>query len=226
MLELKNPQEFWTYGIRTDLVYHMIFIFLLYYNVKAWFRSYIIFKIKSMSDLPQWFNKVIKTENLFRRDFYICTNCGGQSCGGIYASVCRQCNGIKSDPPHAARSEYLCNTCAHSPKRFVCKCDYPVVRRPSTPPLPKSPSPRPKPPHLCCCSCGWCNFLCRCMCCCLKCLCQSSSCGSCCVSQWNCHCCTCYWSWCRCSCVQLPEWLFFIYDLIILWFFEKFHANN
>ncbi len=149
-----------------------------------------MFNIKKISDLPQWFNKPIKTSNLFRHDFYICTNCGAQSCGGIYASVCPKCNGIISDPPRGARSEYLCNTCARLPERFVCKCDYPVVRRPPTPP---TPPPPPKAPHPCCCSCTWCNFLCRCVCCCIKCSWRSSSCISCCNSEWNCGCCTCYW---------------------------------
>ncbi len=166
-----------------------------------------------MSDFPQWFSDPIKTSNLFRQDFYICTNCGGQSCGSIYSSVCPQCNGIQSDPPRNARSQYLCNTCARSPKRFICKCDYHVVRKPSTlPPRPEPPSPQlkprspqPKSRHPCCCPCTWCNFLCRCVCCCIKCSWQSSSCRSCCTSRWNCPCCTCYWSWCGCSCTQPLE---------------------
>ena len=168
-----------------------------------------------MADVPQWFSNPIKTSDLFRHDFYICTNCGGQSSGGIYSSVCPQCNGIQSNPPRSARLKYLCNTCARPP---ICKCDYPVAPRAPTP-----PPPRPKSPDPCCCSCTWCNFLCRCICCCLKCSWQSSSCKSCCTSQWNCHCCTCYWSWCGCSCSQPPEWFFFCYtcDLVILYKFSK-----
>ena len=121
-----------------------------------------------MSDLPDWFNKPVESNNLFRtdrfrRDFYVCTNCGGQSCGGIYSSVCPQCNGIQSDPPRGTRSDYLCNNCAYSPKRFICKCDYPVVPRYVSPPTQqqsrspyqRSPAEQTKLPQsgCCCCSC-------------------------------------------------------------------------
>lgn len=166
-----------------------------------------------MTKVPDWFLAPIQTSNPFRRDFYICTNCGGQSCGGIYASICPKCHGIQSDPPRHARSQYLCNTCARSSKRFVCECDYSVVQQPPTPrPLVDRSNFTPKPdspdPFLsadpCCCRCNWCNFLCRCVCCCLDCGWKSSSCTYCCTSKWNCCGGTCYWSWCGCSCSQPP----------------------
>jgi hypothetical protein len=176
----------------------------MYCNLEVWFSSCIILKIKNMSKLPDWFNKPIKTSAPFRSDFYVCTNCGGQSCGGIYSSICPQCNGIISNPPRDARSHYLCDTCAQ--KGPVCKCDYPVFVQPN-PPSPPPISSRP-----CCCSCTWCNYLCRCLCCCLTCICRSSSCRYCCTSQWNCCCCTCFWL--RLFTYQLIRYHFMSFNLL------------
>ena len=161
----------------------------------------------STTDVPKWFQVPIKTFSAYRRDFYICTNCRGQSCGGVYSSICPKCHGIQSDPPRHVRSEYLCNTCARSPQRSICTCDYPVVHQPPVPCPSNSPSSSPSPsptPNMCCCHCDWCTFLCRCVCCCVTCAWQSSSCKYCCTSIW--HCCgkTCYWSWCGCSSSRPP----------------------
>ncbi len=167
-----------------------------------------------MSILPKWFSNDIKPNNYFhpiksnnsdkpniyfRRDYYICTKCGFQSCGGIYSSVCRKCDGIQSDPPRDVRSDYLCNDCAR--KRSTCKCDYPKYKEVLVPP----PSPKVKQPDPCCCYCNWCNYLCKCRCCCLTCICRSSSCRYCCSSKWDCSCCTCFWSWCGCSNASILE---------------------
>ncbi|CAF2180528.1 unnamed protein product [Rotaria magnacalcarata] len=48
----------------------------------------------------------------FRRDYFVCTDCGAYSCGGIYSSVCDDCNGVASDPARNARHRYLCTNCA------------------------------------------------------------------------------------------------------------------
>ncbi|CAF3579520.1 unnamed protein product [Rotaria socialis] len=48
----------------------------------------------------------------FRRDYFVCTDCGAYSCGGIYSSVCDDCNGVASDPLRNARHRYLCTNCA------------------------------------------------------------------------------------------------------------------
>ncbi|CAF1427478.1 unnamed protein product [Rotaria sordida] len=64
--------------------------------------------VNSEPKLPPWFGKPIPTGYGPRRDFYICTECGGQSCGGIYSSTCTRCGGISSDPPHGVRYDYLC----------------------------------------------------------------------------------------------------------------------
>ncbi|CAF4684781.1 unnamed protein product, partial [Rotaria sp. Silwood1] len=57
----------------------------------------------------------------FRRDYFICTGCGAYSTGGVYSSVCDDCNGVTSDPPRNTRHHYLCTQCAQ--RRPTCTCN-------------------------------------------------------------------------------------------------------
>ena len=170
-----------------------------------------------MTTLPKWFGNPVPKCDSPRRDFYLCTDCGGQSCGGIYSSICTRCGGISSDPPRDVRFDYLCTYCARN--RHVCICDHPPPPTPkiyysktsstfSPPPLPppshpkssSTSSPPPLPLGCCCSCCSWCSYRCDCICCCLTCLCQTLSWQSCCISTWKCPCCLCSWSWLKCSC--------------------------
>jgi hypothetical protein len=166
-----------------------------------------------MITIPRWFGKPVPKCDPPRRDFYLCTDCGGQSCGAVYSSICTQCGGIYSDPPRGSRYDYLCTYCARN--RHVCICDstpLPPLPPPPPPPPPRPPirsyqqksstfsppalprTPPPPPLPKCCCSCSWCNYMCNCVCCCLTCLCQTSSWKNCCTSNWICPCCFCSWS--------------------------------
>ncbi|CAF4696598.1 unnamed protein product [Rotaria socialis] len=61
----------------------------------------------------------------YHRDYYICTDCGAYSCGGVYSSRCRKCHGVASDPPRESRRDYLCIECA---RRYEpCSCDPTVI---------------------------------------------------------------------------------------------------
>lgn len=150
--------------------------------------------------LPDWFNNPIAViTGDYSNTYYVCTECGAQSLGGIYTSLCLRCNGISSDPKSYRRYSYLCTTCVDRVKPNKCRCyePKPIIIKQVTP----SPSPPPPPPPpVCCCDCLLCNFLCRCVCCCLTCRWRTSSCDSCCASSWNCSCCTCHWTWCGCDC--------------------------
>ncbi len=152
-----------------------------------------------------------------RRDYYVCTGCGTYSCGGVYSSLCTECNGVICDPPRDIRHHYLCTECARS--RPICTCDRPNI---PLPPPPHSPSPSPSPfifrppPEYCwcpcckCCtytfSCSYCDFFCECL---------SSPCERyepCCYCTRVCFpnkvCCKTryyFWSWCPCSCSQPPS---------------------
>ena len=131
---------------------------------------------------PEWFKKPIQpieASHHFRRDFYVCTKCGNQSCGGVYSSVCTQCDGIRSDPPcdDRGRYDYLCNSCARtSHKQSVCNCNYASIK-------PPTPSQRTPPPILPARRTPYSTSSSR----------TPSSSKNCCASKWSCPCCSCYW---------------------------------
>ena len=138
---------------------------------------------------PTWFNKPFQMPESFRRDWYICTRCAGQSCGGVYASTCPKCKGIITNPPRGDRADYLCYECITAQRQHFCKCEYPRPRISLV-------THEKKPSDPCCCGCKWCNCICRCVCCCLDCKWMTSSCRTCCISRCSCSYYKCYWSWC------------------------------
>lgn len=154
--------------------------------------------------LPKWFSKPFPKIDQPRRDFFLCTNCGTQSCGGVYLSTCIRCHGVSTNPPQDKRFDYLCVDCSR--KRRACTCDSAepiIIYEPIVLPRPPTQTKATSPVNLsrsCCCSCSWCNYFCKCACCCLFFICQSSSFQQCCISKYDCHCCSCYWSWLSCSC--------------------------
>ncbi len=145
-----------------------------------------------------------------RRDYYVCTDCGTYSCGGVYSSLCTNCNGVICNPPRNIRHHYLCTKCARL--RPTCECDRP------TPPLTHSsstPSVFRQPPESCWCSCcTCCTYSCSCWYCKLFCECLSSPCKRyepccyctriCCPNEVCCKTRFCFWSWCPCACSRPP----------------------
>ena len=151
---------------------------------------------KDQSQSPTWFSEKIQIPETLHQDLYACTRCGGQSCGGVYASTCHKCKGLITNPPSGKRVDYLCFECITAQRKHFCKCDYLC---------PALVPPKKKLPNPCCCTCDWCNYMCRCICCCWDCKWMTSSCHTCCISRCSCPCCKFYWSWCGCSCSQPIE---------------------
>ena len=96
--------------------------------------------ITKVTPSPQELKFVRGGPSTHRRDDYICTDCGGRSCGGVYSSLCTVCDGVSADPPRAIRRHYLCTECAR--RRRPCTCDRHPRRRPS--PAPPVPPPEPR----------------------------------------------------------------------------------
>ena len=164
--------------------------------------------ITKVTPSPQELKFVRGGPSTHRRDDYICTDCGGRSCGGVYSSLCTVCDGVSADPPRAIRRHYLCTECAR--RRRPCTCD--TDRRPRPPPVPPTPAfVFRDPPEYCCCSCcTCCTYTCSCSYCHFFCECLSAPCRSfepCCYCTRVCFpnqvCCQtrfCFWAWFPCAC--------------------------
>lgn len=96
--------------------------------------------------IPEWFKQPVPVYETSRRDFYVCTNCHSQSCGGIYSLICNKCSGVTTNPSSKTRSGYLCVDC--STEKDACICDINIP-----PPSPPTVLPtRGKQSGCCCCS--------------------------------------------------------------------------
>lgn len=180
--------------------------------MKLKFHTIILFIVVPIADLKMFQSSSFFTSiPPFRRDYFVCTGCGAYSCGGLYSSICSNCNGIIADPPRNIRNQYLCTNCAR--RRRPCNCGSSVVV------VSPSNSAERNPPEYCwcpCCTC--CSYSCSCSCCAFFCECLSSPCkpfAPCCYCTrvccpddrcccCRCRCCCdpwrCFWSWCSCMC--------------------------